>query len=279
MTNELDMAGPSGAIMDLRPIIISAPFGNYLNVDGATRTVGSFTLHPRGGVVWRTWRVAATVRYSWRMQSWRNKLGLPNPGIESWIQHYLRQGTIHRNPDTVVSVYGWNAKEWTSLVRQVYDATPYPVELNLSCPNVDHVFPVEDVAAAVAVDPTRIIAKLAPLNWMPVAEKLWHMGVRAFHCCNTIWTPGGGLSGAVLRPYSLAAVRDLRHRFGAEITLIGGGGITHPDHVNMYASAGVNSVAVGSVILRLWPIMRLHPIQQRAACMLQQVGHEKHNVA
>ena len=66
-------------------LVISAPFGNYL--EGAMcsiRTLGTFTFNRRGGWLWRIFRVLWTVRYYHRLGAWVNRLGLPNPGIE-WI--------------------------------------------------------------------------------------------------------------------------------------------------------------------------------------------------
>ena len=60
---------------------ISAPFGNYLKFKNATSVAGTFTVLPRKG---RLKQIIKTLRYvktdaGW---SWRNKLGLRNPGLE-----------------------------------------------------------------------------------------------------------------------------------------------------------------------------------------------------
>ena len=69
---------------------ISAPFGNFLQhatfATDATCVTGTFTLKPRAG---RISQILKTLRYvnteaGW---SWRNKLGLRNPGIFSGIEN------------------------------------------------------------------------------------------------------------------------------------------------------------------------------------------------
>ena len=228
------------------PLILSAPFGNYCSFSGMTRTYGTFTLAHRGGWPRRLWRCALTLRYSWRMQSWRNKLGLPNPGIRTFLQ-WWNAGVVPA--ESIVSVHGWTAAEWTTLAHLVLTQTSCAVELNVSCPNVEHGLDLTAPLSAVMLDPARCIIKLPPLQPVEVADLFYAAGVRMFHACNTLWTPGGGLSGAVLKPYSLAAVVGLRSRFGSEVRVIGGGGVRTMADVCAYRTAGADHVALGSVLL------------------------------
>jgi len=81
-----DTAQPDAnpAVPRLRPLIVSAPFGNYIQPAGCTATLGTFTALRRGGVINRAWRVLLTVRYYRRMKAWVNRIGLRNPGID-WL--------------------------------------------------------------------------------------------------------------------------------------------------------------------------------------------------
>jgi dihydroorotate dehydrogenase len=249
----------------LQPLILSAPMGNYLRFSGTTATRGTFTLQRRGGWPWRLWRVARTLRYAWRLQSWRNQLGLPNPGLAAFLRHAPAFHALHAD---IVSVYGFTRADWLQLVGQLIGATDCLLELNLSCPNVPHRVVLDDVLPAVALAPERIIAKLPPLDWLPVAEGLSAAGVRRFHACNTLPASGGGWSGAVLQPYSLSAIRQLRTRFGPEIVLIGGGGIRTAADVQAYAEAGANHVAMASLLLNPLHWQRVPALAKEAAVLL-----------
>jgi len=86
----------------VRPLIISAPFGNYIQPPGATPTLGTFTLADRPG---RVRRVLATVRYYRRLGAWVNKIGLRNPGIDWLVQRVESDGI--NVADKLVSIHGF----------------------------------------------------------------------------------------------------------------------------------------------------------------------------
>ncbi len=221
-------------------IIISPPFGNYLRFPGCIHTLGTFTLKPRSD---RLWRLLKTVRYNWRQQSWINKLGLPNPGIRSLkkIQE-----------EDIVSLHGFNADEWVKLVQQA----PPRIELNLSCPNVDHKHSIDALREALRIPKQQVICKLPPIRWMDFVRPLYDLGVRQFHCCNTIPTPGGGISGKPLKQYSLWAIEEIRSEF-PDIILTGGGGVDCVQDVKDYMNAGANHVSVGSILFFPWKWSRI----------------------
>jgi dihydroorotate dehydrogenase len=227
----------------MKSLVIGAPFGNYLERPYATSTVGTFTLTRRGGVLHRWWRVLSTLRYNSRIGGWVNKLGLPNPGIYS----------VHANQSSrIVSVLGFSSEEWVSLTHSAIRLQPLAVELNLSCPNVHNPVSVVDVDRAVGMardNRLEVIAKLPPVRWMDLTRPLFSMGVRRFHLCNTIPTPGGGISGKTLKQYSLWAVREVRAAWAEEVDIIGGGGITSKEDVEDYLAAGANRVSVASMLL------------------------------
>jgi dihydroorotate dehydrogenase len=227
----------------MKSLIIGAPFGNYLDRPYATSTTGTFTLARRGGTLYRWWRVLRTLRYDSRIGGWVNKLGLPNPGIYS----------VHTEQSSrIVSVYGFSSEEWVSLIAECIRMHPLAVELNLSCPNVHSSPSVAEVEKAVemALDNClEVIAKLPPVRWMDLARPLFSMGVRHFHLCNTIPTPGGGVSGKALKQYSMWAVRDVREAWAKEVDIIGGGGVTEEKDVKDYLTAGANRVSVASMLL------------------------------
>lgn len=230
----------------LQRLVIGAPFGNWFRRIGVTSTLGTFTHKHRGNFWYRLWRVLWTCRYSWRMRGWINKLGLPSPALTDYV-FANRQRDFSRD---VVSIHGFEWAEYRDLLQTVSSMQPLAVELNLSCPNVCSDFPRQLVSEALEAVRSGIpvIAKLAPLHWLPVAEDLIGVGIRCFHCCNTIPCPSGGLSGKVLKKYSMAAVADLRRRWGSLPVIIGGGGVTCLQDVRDYMSAGADHVAVASML-------------------------------
>lgn len=222
----------------MHKIIVSAPFGNYLKFKNTTPTIGTYTVqHP--GLCKRIWRFIKTVRYNFRNQFWTNKLGLPNPGINSL------KGPLS---DSILSIHGFNEEEWTVLLDSAWRLNVLAAELNLSCPNVEKTA-LNDVLNAVKRASVKIIAKLPPIRWMEWGKPLYEAGVRTFHLCNTMPSPGGGISGKPLMQYSLWAIEDFRKTFGDYVTLIGGGGVTCLKDVKTYLNAGANHVSIASMLL------------------------------
>lgn len=247
-------------------VIISAPFGNYVRPAGATPTLGTFTLERRRG---RLWRVVKTVRRYRRLGAWVNRIGLRNPGIE-WLGARVERGREDLS-DKVVSIHGFDEREWGALIERAAALRPMAIELNMSCPNVGAVSAhagVFGAARAVESEATRIIVKLPPVRFEAMARGALDAGLGAFHCCNTLPVPGGGMSGKPLMPMSLRCVEVVRAMAesgggGDRIVLIGGGGITEPDDVDRYADAGATHVAIGTRVFHpryLWTHAPIRPL-------------------
>ncbi|MBL8745419.1 MAG: hypothetical protein JNK58_03585 [Phycisphaerae bacterium] len=255
----------------LEALIVSAPFGNYVQPEGATATLGTFTAERRPG---RFWQVLRTVRYYPRIGAWVNKIGLRNPGIE-WFVREARAGRIDAS-DKIVSIHGFSDDEWWTLLSRVSEVRPLAVELNMSCPNVGHVnWPVGLFDRALGTG-LMVIVKLPPVNFRGMAEQALAAGVRVFHCCNTLPVPSGGLSGKPLKPVSIqciGALRELARTVGAEsgLRIIGGGGITVVEDIDEYARAGVHHVAIGTKAMNpvlLWSDRPLRGLVERARTLL-----------
>lgn len=227
-------------------LIISAPFGNYLNFDHATSTIGTYTKKYRGGFLYRLWRMARTLRYDWRRGSWINRLGLPNPGIGS-----LDYSTDYSKK--IISIHGFNAEEWENLAYYMGLYLKYDyVELNLSCPNVGHKPDISEIKGCIEKlqkNKKTIIAKLPPIRWMDWVDPLFGLGVNRFHCFNTIPGPHGGSSGKILKLYSLWGVEEIKNKYGDKVDIISGGGITCLEDVKDYTRAGADRCAIGSMCL------------------------------
>ena len=232
----------------LRPLVISAPFGNYVQPAGLTPTVGTFTALRRRG---RVQQIVKTVRwYPWK-GAWVNRIGLRNPGL-AWYAGKVAAGRIDPSGQ-LVSIHGFDDAEWGKLVPEAAALKPLGMELNMSCPNVGHInWPAElfaDAVAAGAAHGVGVVVKLPPVNWEQMAAQAVDAGVRAFHCCNTLPVAKGGMSGKPLLPVALGVVRAMRERFGDSLRLIGGGGITGPRDVAAYREAGADHYALGTKVM------------------------------
>lgn len=229
-------------IPGLKPLVISAPFGNYIQPAGATATLGTFTLHRRPG---RLWRILKTVRYRLKLKAWVNKIGLRNPGID-WLAGRANSGRCDVS-DKLVSIHGFDAEQWAALLERIAAIKPMAVELNMSCPNVGEIdWPPTLFADAIATG-VPVVVKVPPVNYQEMVEQAVDAGVRVFHCCNTLPVPEGGMSGRPLKPVALEVIRDLRSKpFGHDLTIIGGGGIYALSDIDLYADAGVDHVALAT---------------------------------
>lgn len=239
-------------------LVVSAPFGNYLQFPHTTSTIGTFTREYRGGFWRRLWRVLRTVRYYPGIQAWKNKLGLPNPGIAS---------VRVRCSDKIVSVSARRTDDWYHLLDALRYLRPLATELNVSCPNCPGEPDSTDYEAVyrrAMCQPYRVIVKVPPVGYERVISLAVSQGISIFHCCNTLPTPSGGISGKPLKPLSLRAVEYARSR-GARL-VIGGGGVTCLRDAQDYLSAGATSVAVGSVLFFPWKWRTVRKMAEALRC-------------
>lgn len=240
------MTPPTGGPA-IEPLVISAPFGNYIQPIGTTPTVGTYTALRRGGRPAAFGRALLTVRYYRRLGAWVNRIGLRNPGIES-----LLGGSVHGRPigACLLSVHGFTDAEWTLLLDRVARLRPLAVELNISCPNVGELTWPPHLFAEAVTTGVPVIVKLPPIHYEGLAEQARDQGVQWFHATNTLPVPNGGMSGTPLKPIALDVVRHLRQTYGDGIRIIGGGGIRAPQDVADYADAGADRFAVGTYAMR-----------------------------
>ncbi|MEM9082993.1 MAG: hypothetical protein AAGB34_05290 [Planctomycetota bacterium] len=224
----------------LAPLIISAPFGNYIQPTGTTPTLGTFTMARRRGRLWRTIR---TVRYDPFSKAWINKIGLRNPGIAS-VESKPDNADLH---DKVISIHGFNENEWAELVHRAAALAPLAIELNISCPNVGELSWPPDLFERAVSTGVRAIVKIPPVRFRPMVEAALNAGVRTLHCCNTLPVPAGGMSGKPLKPVALECINHIRsHHDTDNLIIVGGGGITTPADIDDYANAGANHFAIAT---------------------------------
>tara|TARA_Y200000002_G_scaffold88044_1_gene70338 strand:- start:2351 stop:3043 length:693 start_codon:yes stop_codon:yes gene_type:complete len=225
---------------------ISAPFGNFLQFENATSVTGTFTYLPRPG---RLGQILRTLRYvkteaGW---SWRNQLGLRNPGIH----HALKRHKWHN----VMSIASLEREDWHKLYAHI--TTKQNVEINISCPNVQH---NPDVLFGLDLWPRTnrrwCIIKVPPTIEHKTIDILVDIGYNQIHASNTLPTEKGGLSGKILAPYTLGIIEYIKSTH-PHVEVIAGGGITDRFSRDRYLDAGADHISLGSVCFTPWRIKSL----------------------
>ena len=251
--------------------------------------IGEYPVHELGAVIPKTFtrqpregnleprRFPDSYRAAWEEGDYLflNALGLMNPGIEAAVRESPRWA-------------GWNARVFLSFaahsVGEFGDmaaitaaaAGVSALELNLSCPNVENgslfshspALTRGAVAAVKANTVLPVLAKLAPNvpDITEIARAAVEGGADALTICNTLpamrmdlatrrpalGNVTGGLSGLGLRPVSLALVyrtAQALNEMGADVPIIGVGGIFEAEHALEYILAGASAVQIGSANL------------------------------
>jgi dihydroorotate dehydrogenase len=259
----------------IKPLVVSAPFGNYVQPAGATATLGTFTAARRPG---RLMQIIKTVRRYGRIGAWVNKIGLRNPGID-WLVERVESGKIDVS-DKLVSIHGFSDDDWKVLLDKIGRIKPMGVELNMSCPNVGEIdLHVGLFESALASGAGCVVVKVPPVNYAELFAQAYQEGVRIYHCCNTLPVPAGGMSGKPLKPVSLQCIGQIRKDLGeekfSELTIIGGGGVREPKDIDDYASVGAKHVAIGTRVMNpifLTTVGPLRPLIDRANSLFEASG-------
>jgi dihydroorotate dehydrogenase len=230
-----------------KPLIVSAPFGNYIQPSCATATLGTYTAAARPG---RLWRILKTVRYYPRLGAWVNKIGLRNPGIDH-LAAQVSRGKV-RASDKILSIHGFSEADWSTLIEKAALIAPMAIELNISCPNVGEVSWPADLFSRAVGSGVPVVVKVPPVRYERVVDEALGAGVRWLHCCNTLPVPAGGMSGRPLLPISLRVVQEIRARADSNgvtgLRIIGGGGVRSTEDAAAYRQAGADLVAVGTLV-------------------------------
>jgi len=202
-----------------------------------------------------------------------NSCGLENSGIEM-MTYKLSHEWTKWNANIIVSLAAHSMKEFYEMTNIANNAVGIcGIELNLSCPNVpngavyshDPALTREVVKTVKANTKLPVLAKLSPNvpDIIPIVKAAIEGGVDAITICNTmpamkvdtvtqrpvLGNITGGLSGDYLRPISVAlvyqatkAIKDM----GADIPVIGVGGIFNVEHALEYFFVGASAIQIGS---------------------------------
>ena len=211
---------------------------------------------------------------------WLNAFGWCNVGIDAYLRDYYPRT---RDQRTIISLGGFSAEEFVTLVDRVNAAVPAgdiaAVELNVSCHNVNFDFStiLQDVLDdAVPRSNHPVILKLSPdYDYLRNAQQAAAAGVSALTAINTVkalrldprtgrpWLANryGGLSGRAIKPIGLRVVSELREA-GVTLPIIATGGIRTVDDCREYFWAGADAVSLGSATwLASYPGYALSPVR------------------
>ena len=234
---------------------IAAPFGNYIKYrsrDNVIPVTGSWTLQYRSGFLGRIIRILKTMRYDRRRHGWLNKLGLPNEGIEVGLKKTISS--------EIMSIAAIEDSDFNELFKLI--PLDQSLEINFSCPNLDEKSPLSwNDASVFNNSPSNrkyCIAKIAPTTTIDQLTFLIDkLGFKQIHCCNTLPVKEGGLSGKSLIPYVNNLISIIREKWGNEIVIIAGGGVTNQDDIKNYLSQGANHISLGTICFKPWKIKNL----------------------
>ncbi len=201
-----------------------------------------------------------------------NSIGLPNRGLDGYIEHDLPE--LARLPvPLIVNVMGFHRDEVVRLVSELSARDEVAaLELNVSCPNVE-------TGLVMGADPgetARLLDAVRPLTDKPLIVKLTpnasdvpavalaaqRAGADAVSLINTLrgmalhpatgrpWLGGrtGGVSGPSVRAIALAQVDAVRA--AVDIPIVAMGGVSSGRHALDLIRAGATLVAVGTESFR-----------------------------
>lgn len=202
-----------------------------------------------------------------------NAVGLQGRGSTHWIQHDLPR-LVARGASVVASIWGFRESEYEAAATELAGAAEHlvAVEVNLSCPNLDH---ARSMFAHDAVQSSRVItavrralpasvavwAKLSPNTdrLVEIAGVVAAAGADVVVLVNTVLgmaidtstrrpvlgNGGGGVSGAAIHAVAVRSVFDVRHAH-RDLPIIGVGGVSHANDALELMMAGANAVQVGT---------------------------------
>lgn len=198
-----------------------------------------------------------------------NAIGLQNPGLDAVMAEYLPWLEQFDVP-IIANVAGSTTEEYVEVARKISTARNVKaLELNISCPNVNHggiAFGTDPTVAAEltkavkAVSEVPVYVKLSPnvTSIVEMAKAIEAAGADGLTMVNTLIgmrfhihnakpilaNRTGGLSGPAIKPVALRMIYEVSQ--AVKIPIIGMGGIETADDVIEFMYAGASAVAVGT---------------------------------
>ena len=203
-----------------------------------------------------------------------NAMGLPNPGVEGFVKE-IREAKSLSVP-VIVSVYGFSAKEYTTVAKKAVDAGADAVELNVSCPHVKETgseigqnpeILAEVVREVKATVEKPVFVKLSPnvTKIAEIAETAARAGADVLTAINTVRAMVidvettipilsnriGGLSGPAIKSIAVRSVYEIYEK--VELPIIGCGGITNWSDAVEFLLAGATAIQIGTALAQKGP--------------------------
>ena len=202
-----------------------------------------------------------------------NAIGLQNPGVDVVLAEKLPWLAQHY-PDLpiIANVAGFSNEEYATVSRKISQAPNVKaIELNISCPNVDHgnngllIGQVPELAyaavkAAVEVSSVPVYVKLTPsvADITQVAKAAEDAGATGLTMINTlvgmrfdlktgkpiIANGTGGMSGPAVFPVALKLIRQVAQ--STKLPIIGMGGVDSAEAAIEMMIAGASAIGVGT---------------------------------
>lgn len=202
-----------------------------------------------------------------------NAIGLQNPGVEAVLADKLTWLEEHY-PDLpiIANVAGFSNDEYAYVSEKVSQAPNVKaIELNISCPNVDHgnagllIGQVPELAyaavkASVENSAVPVYVKLTPsvADITTVAKAVEEAGATGFTMINTlvgtrydlatrkpiIANGQGGMSGPAIFPVALKLIRQVA--LASDLPIIGMGGVDSAEAAIEMMIAGASAIGVGT---------------------------------
>ena len=220
------------------------------------------------GVANVPWPGNPTPRIAETASGMLNAIGLQNPGIDLFAKRdipFLKQ----YDTKIIVNVCGKSTEDYLEVVERLGDEPVDMLEINISCPNVEHggiAFGqepkmVEYITSEIKkITQKPISMKLTPnvTDITEIAKAVEAVGADSISLINTITgmridvqkrkfcvaNKTGGLSGSAIKPIALRMVYQVCH--AVKIPVIGMGGIATINDVLEFIMAGATGIAIGT---------------------------------
>jgi len=200
-----------------------------------------------------------------------NAMGLPNAGIQNFVEEIQEVKQFRVDVPIIVSIYGFSTEEFAKVAHVTQKAGSDALELNVSCPHVKKTgseigqspsLVAEVVEKVKAVVKKPVILKLTPniADIAEVAKAGVKAGADAVTAINTVKAMKidvetaqpvlankiGGLSGPAIKPVAVRCVYEIYE--AVDVPIIGCGGITTWQDAVEFMLAGASAVQIGTAI-------------------------------
>ncbi|MFH1670614.1 MAG: dihydroorotate dehydrogenase [Patescibacteria group bacterium] len=204
-----------------------------------------------------------------------NAVGVPDAGVEKAREEIAKYNTSKIVP-LIANVIADTVENFAKTAKAIAQLDPDFIEINISCPNVEHEFgkpfacSAADAAAVTKEVKTvcrsiPVFIKLSPNvdDIKAVAVACAEAGADGFTAINTVG-PGmaidlksrmpilankvGGLSGPGLKPIAVRCIADVYSATDGKLPIIGTGGVHTGEDAIEFLLAGASLIGIGTAI-------------------------------